>query len=267
MITLLNKYKDFIFIALIILVTGIFFTQHQQLINTKAQLEITKQISNQNMAALKDNSIQLEVTKSQLGLVDSTLKDALIKVDSIGKIKTKVITVAKPIYVNKVITVPSSLDLDTPNNVYGLTFTDTDMVRTISGVSYFKINKKDTNNFIIPDSTKINDFKLNFTFVISQYTDNVNKFTRTKIIPFNIKKDGTLGDTIPSSLLQVQFRNAEILDKPFTPQTSTTNNKRTLKGGWGVTFNPIAIGMYPANSSFKFGWTPNVGVGYYLTFK
>ena len=55
--------------------------------------------------------------------------------------------------------------------------------------------------------------------------------------------------------------------KDTSTKATTTNNKRTLKGGWGVTFNPIAIGMYPANSSFKFGWTPNVGVGYYLTFK
>ena len=270
--TILNtiiKYKNIIFIAILLIFVAVFINERQELSNTKQQLQTAKQISTQNLAALSDNSIQLEVTKNQLSIIDSNLRIALDKVDSLGKIKTKVITIAQPIYTDKDIIVPSSLKFDTSKDMYGLSFTSTDMVRTINGVSTFKIEKNETNTLIIPGSTSINDFKLNFTFVISQYDDTKTKFTRTKIIPFNVKPDGSLGDQIPDSLLKVQFRNAEILDKPFTLPTDqvVTKKKFTIKSGWGLTINPFAAGFYPSGNGIKLGWTPNIGVGYCITFK
>lgn len=263
------KYKQVIIGAALVLFMGLFLNQCKQTKAAKAQVEMTQQIANQNMAALKDNTIQLQVTKSQLGLVDSNLKDALDKVDSIGKIKTKVITITQPIYLGKDVLVPSSLLYDTANKTYGLKFTSTDMVRTINGTSWFKLQQETKSLTVIPDSTKINDFKLNFTMVISQYDDQVTKYTRTKIIPFNVNSDGSLGNQIPDSLLKINFRNAEILDKPFTlPPTAQTEAKKGLfQSGWGVTLNPAAVGFYPVAGGVKWGWTPNIGFGYYITLR
>jgi hypothetical protein len=263
------NYKQFIVGAAMVLFMGLFLQQCNETRAVKNQLAISQHIAEQNTAALNDNTIQLRVTKEQLGHVDSNLKTALVKVDSIGKIKTKVITVAQPIYYSKDVLVESSLTYDTAKGLYGLNFNSTDQVRTIDGVSSFKILKTDNSMTIVPDSTKIKDFKLNFCMVISQYDDPKTKYTRTKIIPFNVKSDGSLGNEIPDSILKVNFRNAEILDKPFTPNDSKDPGvkDKSFATGWGFSLNPLSVGMYPSTGGVKIGWTPNISFGYYLTFR
>lgn len=263
------NYKQFIVGAAMVLFFGLFLNQCKQTQSYKQKAAITQHIADQNIAALKDNTIQLMVTKGQLAIMDTNLSQALNKVDSIAHTKTKVITVAKPVYYGKDVIVHSDFQFDSLRNAYGLKFTSQDLVRTINGVSYFKLGKVN-DSAIIPDSTKINDFKLNFTLVISQYDDKKNHYTRTNILPFNVKPDGSLGDPIPPSLLKVDFRNAEILDKPYTvnaPDLPAGTKKGWFTTGWGVSLNPVAVGMYPSGSGIKFGWTPNISLGYCITLR
>ena len=263
------KYKQLIFGALFVLFIGLFLNQCNQTKEAKAKTEMTQKIADQNLKALSDNTVQLVMTKKQLSETDSNLSYALNKIDSIGDIKTKEITVTRPIYVGKDVFVPTTLSFDTSKHAYGLKFTSTDMVRTINGTSWFQLKENEHNYTVVPDSTKINDFKLNFTLVISQYDDNVTKYTRTKILPFNVKDDGSLGNQIPDSLLKINFRNAEVLDKPYTLPASQQEQakKGRLMSGWGVTLNPAAVGLYPASGGVKWGWTPNIGFGYYITLR
>ena len=105
--------------------------------------------------------------------------------------------------------------------------------------------------------------------VISQYDDPISKYTKTKILPFNVNPDGTVGQQIPESLLKIDFRNAEILDKPFTPNKPSDPAVKTsrIQTGIALTISPIAFGMYPTTSGIKFGYTPNIGLSYYITLK
>ena len=102
--------------------------------------------------------------------------------------------------------IPADLVYDTINDLYGLKFKSEDMVRTINGVSWFKIQDSEKSLTVKPGDTKLNDFKLNFALVISQYDDPITKYTKTKILPFNVNADGSVGQQIPESLLKIDFR-------------------------------------------------------------
>lgn len=261
--------REFVIGALLVLFIVLFLKQCGETRKVKDQLATTQHIAEQNIAALKDKEIQLRVTKEQLKLIDSNLYVALNKIDSISHIKSKTIIVTKPIYLTKDVKVPSDLVFDSINNLYGLKFKSEDLVRTINGISWFKIEDTDKSVSIKPDSTKLNDFKLNFALVISQYDDPITKYTKTKILPFNVNSDGSIGQQIPESLLKMDFRNAEILDKPFIPNKPSdpaVKNKR-IQTGFALTISPIAFGMYPTATGIGFGYTPNIGLSYYITLK
>lgn len=261
--------KQFLIGALLVLFIVLFLKQCSKTKEVESKLASTEIIANQNIAALKDKEIQLRLTRDQLKIVDSNLYIALNKVDSISKIKSKTITIAEPIYLGKDIVIPADLIYDSINNLYGLKFKSEDMVRTINGVSWFKVENSDKKLVIKANETKLNDFKLNFALVISQYDDPTTKFTKTKILPFNVNPDGTVGELIPESLLKIDFRNAEVLDKPFTPNKpndpAVKNSK--IQTGFALTISPLAFGMYPTTSGIGFGYTPNIGISYYITFK
>ena len=256
-----------IIVVLLFLFVGLFIQQRQANVNLKEQLATTQHIASQNIDALKDSTIQLRVTKEQLGKIDTNLKNALNKIDSLGNIKTKIITVTKPIYMGKDVIVSSTLLFDSLKNLYGLKFNSEDVVRTINGSSWFKLDTNGKIITVVPGDTKINDFKLNFSLVISQYDDPITQYTRTKIMPFSVNSDGSLGDPISDSLLKISFRNAEILDKPFTPNKPTgviTEKKNFLKSGWCMSINPIGVGL---QSNGKLIITPNISFGYYITLR
>jgi hypothetical protein len=251
--------------ALMVLFLCLWLQQCSVTNNIKNQLNTTKHIAEQNMAALKDRSIQLRVTKEQLANVDSNLHQALVKIDSISNIKSEVITITRPIYLGRDVVVPNDLMIDIPNKAYGLKFHSEDPVRTINGISWFKLDTTNKTITVVPKNTDINDFKLNFSLVISQYEDRTTNYTRTKIVPFNVNNDGSLGEPISDSLLKIDFRNAEILDKPFTPNVQPTPGvkKSKIKTGWGVSLNPVGIGV----NNGKFIVTPNISFGYYITLR
>lgn len=262
--------RQFIAGMLLILFLTLFLRQCGETRRLKDELATTKHIAEQNIAALGDKDIQLKVTKEQLAIIDSNLHKALVKIDSLKNIKSKTITIAQPVYITKNVIIPSELIFDSINNKYGLGFKSTDLVRTINGTSWFKLDNTKETLKVVPQNTNINDFKLNFALVVSQYNDKVTKYTRTKIVPFNVKENGELGDEIPESLLKINFRNAEILDKPFEePKPSNPVVKpKMFNTGFGLSISPLAVGIVPGpNNTIRFAWTPNIGLSYCITFR
>lgn len=259
-------------LILIGVVVFLFILLQQQCNKTKdakAQLKQTTHIADQNLAAISDSSIQLKLTSKQLASVDSQLYLAQKKIDSLYNIKSKQITLTKIQYVPENVTLSNNLIFDKDKGLYGLHFTSFDSVRSFNGVSKFKIVKNDNTFDVIPDSTDIKNFKLNFDLVISQYEDSKSKFTRTKIVPYYVDSNGRLIAPISDQLLRINFRNAEILDKPWTENkpANQPETKTRLASGWALTLSPLAVGVYPAGNSMKFGYTPNIGISYYITLR
>lgn len=259
-------------LILIGVVVFLFILLQQQCNKTKeakAQLKQTTHIADQNLAAISDSSIQLKLTSKQLASVDSQLYLAHKKIDSLYNIKSKQITLTKIQYVPENVTLSNNLIFDKDKGLYGLHFTSFDSVRSFNGVSKFKIVKNNNTFDVIPDSTDIKNFKLNFDLVISQYEDSKTKFTRTKIVPYYVDSNGRLIAPISDQLLQINFRNAEILDKPWTENkpANQPKTKTRLASGWALTISPLAVGVYPAGNSMKFGYTPNIGISYYITLR
>lgn len=269
-ISLIIKYiwinRMYIFFITFLLITTLLFRQCNETKRYKDEVVRVKSIAEQNIAALGDKEIQLKVTTDQLKIIDSSLYIAKQKIDSLTDIKSKEITKVEFEYLPKNVITSSKLVYDTTRNAYGLVFNTDDLVRTIDGVSYFRIDSGDNNLVIFPDSTIIKNFSLNFSLVISQYDDPITKYTRTKIIPFYVNADQTLGQSIPESVLKLDFRNAEILDIPYQTKP-LTSNKRKRQDGIALTVNPLAIGVYSTPNGVRFGLTPNIGIGYYITFK
>ncbi len=262
--------RQFIAGMLLVLFIVLFLRQCSKTNELKYELKNSKHIAEQNIAALGDKEIQLKVTKEQLSVIDSKLSDALNRVDSLKNIKSKTITITQPVYITKNVVVPSQFIYDSLNNRYGLSFKSTDLVRTINGTSWFKLDNTKETLKVLPDNTNINDFKLNFALVISQYDDQETKFTRTKIVPFNVKQNGELGEEIPESILKINFRNAEILDKPFEPKKPEMplEKPKMFNTGFGLSISPLAVGLVPGvGNTVRIAWTPNIGLSYCITFR
>ena len=85
--------REFIAGMLLILFLALFLRQCSVTRDLKNELATTKHISEQNIAALGDKEIQLKVTKDQLAVIDTQLHKALVRVDSLKNIKSKVISI------------------------------------------------------------------------------------------------------------------------------------------------------------------------------
>jgi len=232
----------------------------------QAKFETAKRIGDQNLAAIKDSSIQLKVTKDQLKTLDSNLAIAVEKNDSILKIKSKVVTITKPVYIPVELSFINHLKYDTTSKRYGLGFNTFDSVRSFDGTSWFKITGTDSGYHILPDSTDINNFKFNFAMVASQYEDPKTKFTKAKIVPYYVDSFGNLGNPISEKIIKFDFRNIELLDKPYVENTPSLDNKKSkykVVTGWGLSFSPFAIGL----TSHGWGYTPNIGISYSILLK
>ena len=228
----------------------------------KSKFETAQKIGDENLAAIKDNSIQLKVTKSQLKTLDSNLFIALNKNDSLLKIKSKVITIIKPVYIPTESSFINDLKFDTPSKRYGLTFNTVDSIKMFNGITWFKLIKTDSGYHILPDSTEISNFKFNFVMVTSQYDDPKTKLTKAKITPYYIDSMGNLGNPISEKIIKFDFRNIEILDKPYVENvpinSDTKKSKYRVITGWGLSLSPLAIGM----TTHGWGYTPNIGISY-----
>lgn len=263
------KYKQFIFGVIFILTIVLFFNQCEQTKKAKQKLKDTEFIANQNMQALSDNTIQLKLTLDQLKFVDKSLYQATLKIDSLEKIKSKVITKTEIQYLEKDISIENTLIYDSLRESYGLKFNNKDNLRTFTGTSFFKIKNKNNEVKIESDSTIIKTFGVRFALVLSEYQDDINKYTRIKITPFYLSETNVLEGPISESLMKISYRNAELLDRPYTfnndnPPTQTGSLK--IKRGFALTINPFAFGLYPVQSGgYNIGWIPNIGVGYYIT--
>jgi hypothetical protein len=262
---LMLKNIKLIMFGLIIVLAAFLFNQYNKTKEYKEKYQTATHIADQNFAAIKDSTIQLKVTKKQLQYLDSQLYSTLNKVDSLQGVKSTQITVVKPVYIPVDISVINKLKYDSITKKYGLDFKSMDSIRTIGGTSWFQVNRDGNNLHILPDSTIIKDFRFNFTFVVSQYDDKVNKFTRTKITPFYVDSTGRMGNQISEKQIKFDFRNVEILDKPWqeNPVPGSGKGKYKLQSGWGICLSPIGIG-YNLN---KFIYTPNISFGYYITLR
>lgn len=250
----------------IVLLFVLLVKQNTEKAEYKAKFEIAKKIGDENLAAIKDSSIQLKVTKEQLKLVDSNLLNIVNKNDSLMKIKSKIVTITKPIYVPVDVKIINNVKYDSVLNRYGLDFKDFDSIKCFNGISWFKLVKSDTSYRIIPDSTEIKNFKFNFVLIASQYDDPITKFTKAKIIPYYVDSSGNITNPISENLIKFSFRNIELLDKPYVENTPILNEKKSkymLVSGWGLTVSPIAIGV----TSTGLKYTPNVGISYSILLK
>lgn len=263
------KYRNILIIVLLVILSAITLQQCNKAKQAEQESKTAKHIASQNLAALKDSTIQLRLTRDQLKDVDTQLSVAVDKMDSIIKTKSRVVTKTEFFYVPTVVTTESDLNYDSSRKSYGLSFKSIDQVRTIGGTSYFKMVKIGDSLSLAADSTKITDFSLNFSLVCSEYLDPVTKFTKVKIVPFELNPDNTLGNPIPETVLKLKFRNVELLEKPFTPNTpiDVKPAKRKIHTGWAVTVNPLAVGLYSYKGDVRYGWTPNIGFGYYITIR
>jgi len=262
---LILKNIKLIMFGLIILLAAFSLHQCNKTKEYKDKFKIATHIADQNLAAITDSSIQLKLTKKQLQSLDSQLYRTLNKVDSLQGAKSKEITVVKPVYVPVDVSVINKLRYDSITKKYGLDFKSIDSVRTIGGTSWFMVNKDGNNINILPDSTLIKDFKFNFTFVVSQYEDKVTKFTRTKITPFYVDSFGKMGNQISEKQIRFDFRNVEILDKPWQENVTPSQGKGKykLQSGWGLFLAPLGVGY----SNNKIIYTPNISFGYYITLR
>ena len=102
--------------------------------------------------------------------------------------------------------------------------------------------------------------------VASQYEDPKTKFTKAKIVPYYIDSLGNLGNPISEKMIKFDFRNIELLDKPYVENTPSLDNKKSkykVVTGWGLSFSPLAIGL----TSHGWSYTPNIGISYSILLK
>lgn len=266
------KISNQIIIYLIIILTlglGIssflYFKEINKKRNLQKELSDTKIIANNNEEALYNTKIELKVTKEQLEKYDTTLTQLVDKVNKIAKTPVREIIRVEPQYT------PTKAKIDNKllqkDSLYGLAFSKIDSVLTIEGVSWFKYK----NNIIEPGFTEFLKTKFNFNFVITKHIDKELKVEKIEIIPFFINSDGTLGEPISKDLLTFNYRGAEILEKPWTPNTESIfdKDKRKLRieQGFALTLTPIGLGLYSDGVALKYGYVPSIGFSYYFTVK
>lgn len=260
-----------IFIALLLLLSVLLGRQCNKTSELQKKIAQTEQIANQNMKAMGDSTIQLKMTRQQLIEADSALNSVVDKVD---KTLAKTDKLTEVIRVRPVIGKP---DTDTKNEVkqdntdstkYSLDFVVNDSIKSFNGSSYFYVNNLNNKLTILPDATKITNFKLNFDMVVAKYDDLKNKVTKYKIVPYYVDSDGAM-HTISEEQLKFNFRGVELLDKPWTenvPSFSGPSKKSRLVGQWGLGINPVGFGPVVKDGVIKLGYAPSISFGYFLTF-
>lgn len=259
-----------ILVALVFVLMGLYIQQCKNTAEYKSKYNTAVTIAEGNLAAIKDSSIQLKMTRDQLRTLDSNLYNLVQKNDSLLKVKSQVVTVTKPVYVPVDVKFVNHLKYDTCNDRYGLAFNASDSVRTFDGTSWFKLSRTNNNIDINPDSTDINNFKFNFAMVVSQYKDETTKFTKAKITPYYIDSLGRTTNPISDKLLKFDVRNIEILDKPYTevnPNEPPKQSKYKVVTGWGLSFSPLGVGFVTDKGVIMAKYAPNISLSYCILLK
>lgn len=249
---------------------GLYIQQCKNTAEYKDKYNTAVKIADGNLAAIKDSSIQLKMTREQIKTLDSNLFVLIEKTDSLQKAKSKMITVTKPIYVPIDVKFVNHLKYDSIKGRYGLVFKTEDSVRSFDGISWFKLNRSNNDVDIFADSTDINNFKFNFAMVVSQYEDPITKYTKAKITPYHIDTAGRITNAISEDKLKFDFRNVEILDKPYvdnTPKEPVNQSKYKVVTGWGLTFSPLGLGLINNNGIFTVRYAPNISLSYCILLK
>ena len=259
--------KNWGWIASVIMVLFIFlfFDQCKATKIARAETDEAKLIADNNLKALTDSTIVLQVTRGQLSLIDKNLSKITRELDSLKK-HPKIVYIARPVYIPKDVTASNEIVQDMLDSTrYGLKFYSFDSVRTIGATSWFRAINSPTKIILTPDKTVINDFTLNFGLVIAQYDDTKNKMTRISVVPYFLNTNGDYTKPISKNLLDIQYRGANLLDVPYKEPKApdTPKHKYSLRTGFSLSANILSIGYTPFTAPAKFNWAvPSLSIGY-----
>lgn len=263
--TFLAKNWKYIMIVAFMLLLYFWWERGNEIDAANARTETAIVIAENNFKAMQDSSIELRTTREQLALADTNLAKLVWRLDSMEK-NPKTIVIIKPIYIPTDVTVENTLvqdDIDSTK--YGLKFNSIDSVRFIKGTSWFNL----ADNIITPRNTVINEFGFNFGLVVARYDDEENKLNKIIIEPWFINERGEYTKPISKNLLDLKYRGAELLDVPYTENTTDKppdKRKYSLKTGLTLSVNPIGYGYVPALEQNKLTWViPTINLGWGIT--
>jgi hypothetical protein len=244
----------------------LFFKQCSATKDAKAETVEAKLIADNNLKALKDSTIVLEVTKGQLSLIDNNLYNVVQELDNLKK-HPQTVVVVKPQYIPKLVVVDDSLIRDSKDSTkYGLRFKSVDSVRTIGAVSWFNVYDNFNKLQLKGGKTDIDNFALNFGIIVDKYDDKANKMTRLSILPCFVDDAGNFGKPISKEMLNLKFRGADLLDVPYVDNTQPVvlpKHKYSLRSGFSFNVNLLSYGYTPFTSAPALNWMmPSLGIGY-----
>ena len=266
-------------------VLALLFRQCNKTSLETAKLAQTTLIADANFKAIKDSTIQLQLTREQLKSYDVKLSNVVKFSDSLVKVlgtKNKTLNVLsiQPIVNNSVtvvknqsrdfdpVVIPSLInDTNKIDKKYKFDWVVNDSIKSFSGTtSVYLVKNNDTLN-IMSDSTKIKNFKLNFDMVIIKYDDGIQKVTKYKIVPYFTDTNGQMHE-LSDNQIKFNYRGIELLDKPWNPNVVTSlqpQKKLRFTGLWGIGMNPIGVSLITKNNILSLSYGPSISVGYFLT--
>lgn len=259
----LSKYSQAIFIILLFLVLLFGWKQCNDKRELEAQVVEQAQINTQNIQALADSETKYQLTKDELALVNSKLSKQVNLVDSLLNSEVPEadlvdVVVTEPEYVKVDVVVDNTIT-KVDSTDYVISFSDRDEVRTIEAETYLKIKQGRKKFKLTSDGTKIKNFGFNFDLAVATYKEN--NLEKVKVFAVN----RTTNEQIPDSVLKLNVRGIELLDKPLTldpvhiPAAQRFNNS-----GWGFSINPIGFSVRQIDGSYVPVYTPNISFGYYF---
>lgn len=270
----ISKNVTLFLIILCMAFMALFLQQCGKTKAAQAQTHQVTNIANENLKAMKDSSIQLKLTRTQLADADQNLSAKVKLMDSLIKAqygkKDQVVEVIQgaPVVVQRDMKVNNFVRVDpTDPAKHILTFAVDDSVKSFDVAAAFYINKKDSTIYVLPGSTDINNFKLNFEFAVVKYDDPLAKVTKYKIVPLYTDKSGKTS-IISDKTLVFNFRGVDLLDRPWelnNNDPAEVKKKLRVVGRWGLGLNPIGVGPIMNGNGIKFGYSPSISIGYFLT--
>jgi hypothetical protein len=237
---------------------------------SKADIE---QVYKQNMAAMNDSvtyykgsykKTSYQLSKAEAIIHDPNFKTIFQEVEKIKKVKEVIYLQAE--YNNEVF-IESGIQ-KVNDTLYTISFSDSNMVRTIDGETYVKLITKEEKigedsivttfqlglfNKENKGNTKLTD-KFNFALALSLVEEKgIQKVIAT---PFTTKMENgkmVLGDKIPQDILNIPVLESVILEKP----KDVRKNGVALNLGLGAT---LGYDVTTQNAGIVIG--PTISIGY-----
>lgn len=259
--TYILTLKDIIMVATIVVMSFL-------LLKGCREVDYLKGVNKQNIEAIHDTVSYFEgsYTKKIIILNDEKLakKDKKIAflIDEIDSLKSKPkdIVVIEPKY--NVNTEVNSGLVEVDDGVYELTFSDTNLVRTINGVSKIRIKREVDevvvdNNLTLTEriSIEVDEEKMNinenFNFGLGvSLVESDDDFQEVVVTPYSLLNDTIV--EIPQNILSIPMIKSVRIEKP----SFTEPPKWYLTGGVSIT-----TGVNPFNNEFGFVVGPSVSLG------